>query len=194
MEIFPMLRPASWSGWSVAAGRDLPGFELRLGLCDLRGLPLTVESPRFAELETEALANLRRRPAEWLVTERRGGLSALGGHPLRVEYVDEFACERLLDGTFLSRAHVLLDHAVLAVAAPVRGILMAAPAIAPPRELATFLMLARRIYNRGLAVRLSREPGGMEPLSPSVFTVQDGRLSGVLRPLRGPSREIPSAP
>jgi hypothetical protein len=178
MEILPIVRAASWSGWTSGAGRDLPGGELRAGVVGAGGIL------HPDELAAEALENLRKRPAEWLVTERRGGIVTLGGKPLRVEHVDEMATERLLDSHFLLRAHALIDQAVLAVAAPVRGVLLATAAIAPPRELAAFLTLAKRIHQRGT----------MEPLTPSVFTVQDGRLTGVLRPRRHPSREIPSAP
>src|SRR4051812_34279394 len=106
MEILPMLRAAGWSGWPGVAGRDLPGHELRADVVDARGAPITDQGERFAALEAVALTNLRKRPAQWLVTERRGLLD-MGGRALRVEHVDEFACERLLDRDFLSRAHQL---------------------------------------------------------------------------------------
>jgi len=163
MEILPIVRAASWSGWAGGTFSNLLGGELCAGVVDESGALQSVERA------PEALANLRKRAAQWLVTERQ---FALRGQPLRVEYVDEMATERLLDSHFLARAHALLDHAVLAVAAPVRGVLMAVPAIAGPRALAAFLILARRIHARATT----------EPLSPSVFTVQDGKLTGVLRP------------
>jgi hypothetical protein len=192
--LLPRLRHTRWIGWTEVAGRDLLERPLaglpRVGLGE--DLPdrfqfataETLTARGWSELEPIALANLRRRPAAWTVTHTRGGLFGLGKKPARLELIDEHACERLLDEEFLTKAHRLIDQEILAVAAPARGLLFAAPGIARSDEMAAFLALAERTF--------TKVPAHLEPISPAVFTVQEGRISGVI--LGHPRRQHELAP
>jgi hypothetical protein len=179
--LLPKLRHTRWIGWTEVAGRDLFDRPMasglpRVGVGEDTPERFTFVAPdgdrSFDELETIAIANLRKRPVSWSVKKMRSGLLGLGKKPIQLQLIDEWACERLLDRDFLGQAHRLLDQEVLAVAAPARGLLYAAPGIAGPDPLAAFLSLAERAF--------VNVPEDMEPISPAVFTVQQGRLTGVI--------------
>lgn len=210
--LLPKLRHTRWIGWTEVAGRDL--FEKTA----VNGLPrvgVGEDTPRryafvtpkglaedgrsFAELEAIAVANLQKRPASWTVKGTRGGFLGFGKKSTRLEFVDEFACERVLDPMFMKEAARLLGTEMIAVATPVRGVLWAEAGIGSLEEIGAFLALAENGF--------ARVPENMEPVSPVVFTITNGALVGVIQgsparnaevtPARGfpwPQRDVTQVP
>jgi hypothetical protein len=210
--LLPKLRHTRWIGWTEVAGRDLFDKPVanglpRLGVGEDTPQRFSFVTPEgladahrtWGDVESVALANLRKRPATWTVTKKRGGVLGIGAKPARLSFVDEFACERLLDADFLNQAHRLLATELLAVAVPARGIIFAGRGVADLAEMSEFLAVAERAF--------CDVPANMEPVSPAVFAVQAGKLVGVVlgqpqrtdevTPSRGfpwPTREVTLAP
>lgn len=94
-----------------------------------------------------------------------------GAKPWRLEYIDEFACEQLLNVAFMNEAYALLGSQLLAVAIPVRGILVAAKGAEQP-QVGNLVSYARRAFVGA--------PDGMEPITPHALIVRDGQPVGAL--------------
>lgn len=188
--ILPKLRHERWMGWTEVAGRPLVAMPLpglpRVALGEdtpkrfaflpkpefiERSAENWAERP-FEEWEAIAVSNLAQRPRRWQVAERSGGVFGFGGKPSRLEYVDEFACEHMLDVAFMNEAHALLRSSLLAVAIPARGILAAADG-ADQAQVEKLIDYARRGFVGA--------PEGMEPITPHAITVRDGRPSASSR-------------
>lgn len=81
-----------------------------------------------------------------------------------------YAAEKLLDVTFMRTLHADLRARTLAVAAPVRGMLLVTSADDPSR-LSRFAALARMRY----------DDGGSRAISPVVLLVEHGAITGAMR-------------
>lgn len=140
------------------------------------------ESTTFADLEAIAVANLAKRPEFWTVKEKSKGFLGIGARPLRLELVAEHAASRVLDVRFMTTAHEQLDAPVLMIAIPVRGIMWVSAAATDAAALGAFLALARATFENA--------PKGIEPLTPVVLTMQDGKLIGVAAGRSSDSKSI----
>lgn len=175
-DLLPRLRHRDWYGWTDVLGRDLldprlPGGVPRVGVgvdTPAKFWWAEADGRELAALEPIALANLARRPARWEVVDKDGGFLGRGGRPAVLKLVDEYASERLLDRAFLDEAHQLLRAPMVALVTPVRGMLYAASALDPER-VAT--LRANATVTFGATT--------LEPLSPQVFVVQSGAVTGV---------------
>jgi hypothetical protein len=191
--LLPKLRHERWMGWTEIPGREL------VKLPGLPGLPkvgLGEDTPQrysyvqhhdlvartFEQLEALAVANLAKRPGQWKIKTKSGGVLGIGAKPSMIELVDEFACERILDVAFMQKAHALLKSPLIAVAVPVRGILWAAPAGGDVATVGNLIALARRAFVEA--------PANMEPISPAVLTVSDGKVVGVVQGMTGETPEL----
>lgn len=187
--LLPKLRHERWMGWTELPGRDLLKMPVkglpRVGVGeDTRERYTFVqhrdlnESTTFAELEAISLANLAKRPGHWTVKEKSKGLLGIGARPLMLELMDEFSAERVLDVAFMTQAHDQLKSPLLTIAIPVRGIMWVRAAATDVATAGAFLELARKAFENA--------PEGLEPITPVVLTMQDGKLVGVVA---GMSRE-----
>lgn len=93
-----------------------------------------------------------------------------GGSVITVVGGSFYAAEKVLDVAFMRALHADLGARTLAVAAPVRGMLLVMSADDPSR-LSRFATLARMRY----------DDGGSRAISPSVLFVEHGAIVGVLR-------------
>lgn len=184
--ILPKLRHERWMGWTeiegrrlvpmplpglprVALGEDTPERFFFLPKPGLASAEWAVRS--FEEWEAIAVSNLARRPRRWKIAERSGGVFGVGGKPSRLEYIDEFACEHTIDATFMNEAHALLGSKLLAVAIPVRGILVAVDG-ANPAHAGNLADYARRGFVGA--------PQGLEPITPHIILFQDGKPRSII--------------
>jgi uncharacterized protein YtpQ (UPF0354 family) len=120
-----------------------------------------------AELETNALAALRERPARWEPVD----VDAPGGKTLRILTCsgDFFSAERVLDAAFMQEAQRLLNADGLLVGVPRRGLLMATSAN-QDQDLITG-------FGGAVAGQFSREESAL--ISPMLFAMQDGAIVGI---------------
>ena len=118
-------------------------------------------------LETEAVANLRARPAAW----ERVDVDVEGG-TLRMLVCsgDFFAAERVLDPGFMQQAQRTLKSAGLFVGIPRRGLLMATAAEQEQHLIAAF----------GAAVAGQFSRGETAVISPMLFALKDGAIVGIV--------------
>jgi hypothetical protein len=121
----------------------------------------------LSEIEAEALKNLERQ--ERRLWELADFPLASGTARIAVCADEPLAAERILDVEFLRKAgEALGDHRALTVAAPRRGVLLALPLQGPLEAGARF----------ATAVVAAWRSGETEPLSPAIFVVTDGRITG----------------
>jgi hypothetical protein len=166
--LLPRLRASDWPGWAEIPGRallEMPGVDApRVAVGEDSATRFTyvqhddLAGRAFAEWEAIAVANLKMRAA---------ALRTVG---TRLELVDEFACERVLDADLMRRAHAALRVSHVVVAVPVRGILWIA-SLLDPAGVSELVALARASFAK---------PEQLEPVSPVVFTVRDGAIVGTL--------------
>lgn len=179
--LLPKLRNERWMGWTELPSRELLKVPLkglpRVGIgedtrerftfvqhTDL-GTPDTL-----AELEAIAVRNLANRPEHWNVKEKSKGLLGFRAKPRLIELTAEHAVERVLDVAFMRKAHEMLDASLVVIGIPVRGILWARAAPADVADGGEFLACVRKAF--------ADAPKGLEPLTPIVLSVQDGKLIG----------------
>lgn len=185
--LLPLLKEGIWKGREISICRPLFGAE-QLG--DVPLLAFGYDRPNtfeflskekggdFERLQKEAVANLRARPAKWKVARSTGGFLGFGKKPqLLVFDGDFFAAERVLDEEFLREAQRLLKTQLVAIGIPARGVIFAADGLPkgkdPRTEIAAFVAMIANIYRSS-----ARETA---PISPTVFTAQDGKLIGSIR-------------
>jgi hypothetical protein len=182
--ILPKLRHHRWMGWTEVAGRPLLAMPLRgiphVGVgedtperYEFVSQAAVAAGPRdFAAWEAVGAKNLARRSMDWKVKDKTKGFLGIGSKPLSLEMIEEFACERILDVATMRKAHELLQAPLLVVAIPVRGIMWARPAPTDVAEAGKFIGLARLAFEK--------VPKNIEPITPVVFSVMDGKLVGVV--------------
>jgi hypothetical protein len=119
-----------------------------------------------------------------LETMRAEAIANLAGVEIEVEKValdaltfwighgSYFAAEKLLDVAFMQSMHAHIGE-LLAVAVPEKGRLFMTNAVAEAERIASFLALARGVFERN--------EGGRQ-LSPTVFLVSEGKIVGVAQP------------
>jgi hypothetical protein len=191
-QLLPKLRHERWMGWMEVPGRAL----LEIPVPGLPRVCVGEDTPRrfnfvqqanlnerpFADFEAVAVANLARRPASWAIKAKSGGVFGFGGKPSRLELIDEFACERILDVAFMKQAHALLASPLIVVAIPVRGILRVASATADAAATGELVEFARSGFIHVL--------DGMEPITPHALTIQDGAIVGIVQNMRGTTPDL----
>ncbi len=143
-------------------------FKAKLGAAKAHSVAAWLE-----DLEAIAVANLCRRPEFWTVREKSKGFLGMGSKPTLLELIAEHAAARILDATFLQKAHEQLNAPLLAVAVPFRGVIWARGAAASVQDIAAFAEAVRHAF--------IDVPRGVEPISPHVFTVLDGKITGVIQ-------------
>jgi hypothetical protein len=116
-------------------------------------------------LRAEALVNLARVEAsvERIDLERLTFWVVQGGY---------FSAEKILDVAFMQRMHERIKAPLLAAAVPSKGQLLVTSAVARPETVGDFVALARAIYERN--------EGGRQ-ISPTVFLVSEGKITGVAK-------------
>ncbi len=182
-KLLPKLRHERWIGWTELPSRPLLPLSIK-------GLPHVAagmdtrerfqfvqhsdldESTTLADLEAIAVANLGRRSEFWTVKEKSKGFLGIGAKPTFLELIAEHAAARILDTAFLEMAHEQLNAPLLAVAIPFRGVLWARSAAGSAQDIAAFAEGARRAF--------TEVPRGVEPISPHVFTLLNGKVTGVI--------------
>jgi len=127
----------------------------------------------MARLRTEALANLAKVDVE----VERVDLEALTFWAVTGSY---FACEKLLDVTFMKTLHQMLGSPLLAACIPEKGRLFVTTAVAGPEKIGPFMAIAQGAFERN---------EGNRQISPTVFLVSEGRVVGVAS--RGSSEPDP---
>ena len=191
--LLPKLRHHRWMGWTELPGRplvELPGIPgvPRVGVGEdtpqryMFAQDKDVAERSLAALEAIALANLAKRPSAWTVKSKAGGVLGIGAKPTMIEFIDEFACERILDVAFMQQAHALLKAPLIVAAVPVRGILWAVPAPTDVAVAGQFLSLVRAGFVNA--------PANMEPISPVAFTLSEGRVVGIVQGTSSDTPEI----
>jgi hypothetical protein len=185
--LLPLLKEGIWKGRDMSICKPLLGTE-QLG--DVPLLAFGYDRPNtfeflskdkggdFERLQKEAIANLRARPAKWRVARSTGGFLGFGKKPqLLIFDGDFFAAERVLDEEFLREAQRLLKTQLVAVGIPARGVIFAADGMPkgndPHLEIGAFVAMMANIYRTS-----ARDTA---PISPTVFTAQDGKLIGSIR-------------
>lgn len=190
--LLPVLQELDWSGQSLAVVRPLVDFDAAhtpwvsfaytgaQRRFTVTPTALEEEGRSREALEWEALAQLRRRSLAWEVRARRED-----GWPEALVTVDEYASSAVLAREHLRDAHERLatDRAWLAI--PTQGVLVLRArgqdeerATRDARELEAW---ARDAFSRSLDTRVT----------PTVFSVSDGVLTGALPPAE-PTRDGPS--
>jgi uncharacterized protein YtpQ (UPF0354 family) len=162
----------------VALGHDRPDAFVFLQEDELRE-----HGRSAADLEAEALANLRTREASWQMAE----VGLKGGARLRMVTCtdDFFAAERILEPEAVLDAQRRLGASRLLAAVPRRGLLALVDAEAGADAIAWFVVMAAEEHFGGQSA----------PISPMVFRMSGGRIVGALpstpRPAAapGPARE-----
>ncbi len=189
--IVPKLRHHRWRGWTEIANKPLIAMPVaslpRYGVGEDRndsfefiGNAQIAMGPRtFDEWEAIAVRNVGRRSMEWRVKGKTKGFLGIGARPHVLELIEEFACERILDVQLMQRAHELLRAPILAVSIPVRGIMWARPAPATGCEM-ELLAQSRDAFVQA--------PNSLEPITPLVFAIQQGRVTGVITGGADPER------
>jgi hypothetical protein len=114
-------------------------------------------------LRRQALGNL----AKVDVQVQRVALEPLTFWVIQGSY---FATEKILDQAFLNTLHTRLEAQLLAAAVPTKGQLLVTSAIAGPEKIMAFMAIAKGIYEKN--------EGGRQ-LSPTVFLVSEGKVTGV---------------
>ncbi|MEO7093722.1 MAG: hypothetical protein ABI175_10760, partial [Polyangiales bacterium] len=187
--VLPWLKPASWPGWSMCPCRPLLGhssedapwvtyghmqgdkFEI-VTLDSEVGKATTQE-----DLEKEAIASLESTRPQWKVVQSRKGFLGMRGKPnvIVIEDVD-YAAERILDATLMRDGEALLETKLMAVAVPLRGLMMATSAESPD-ELPSFIKWVDKKH---------KSAKGATPISSRVFLVRDGVVIGSAQPSAAP--------
>ena len=179
--IYPCLKETAWAGLGPTVRRplaDVDGAEwmpwVALGYDRSDTFVFLQEHERqergrfAADLEAEALANLRGRGASWQMVE----IGLKNGGPVQVVMCtdDFFAAERILEPESILEAQSRLGASSLLAAVPRRGLLVLIDADAGADAIAWFV------------VRVSEEHFGGQsaPISPMVFRMSGGRIVGAL--------------
>ena len=136
------------------------------------------------ELESEAIRNLRERPASWQDLELDlGGFRRLK----MLVATDDFTAERILDPAFLLEAQGALNASGLLVAVPRRGFL-AVTALDTNVE---------RVHTFGAVAATQFQGGESAPVTPALFTVRNGQITGavdvVARAVVPPEQMVPTS-
>ena len=136
------------------------------------------------ELESEAIRNLRERPASWQDLELDlGGFRRLK----MLVATDDFTAERILDPAFLLEAQGALTASGLLVAIPRRGFL-AGTALDSNVE---------RVHTFGAVAATQFQGGESAPVTPALFTVRNGQITGavdvVARAVVPPEQMVPTS-
>jgi uncharacterized protein YtpQ (UPF0354 family) len=136
------------------------------------------------ELESDAIRNLRERPASWQDLELDlGGFRRLK----MLVATDDFTAERILDPAFLLEAQGALNAAGLLVAVPRRGFL-AVTALDTNVE---------RVHTFGAVAATQFQGGESAPVTPALFTVRNGQITGavdvVARAVVPPEQMVPTS-
>jgi hypothetical protein len=197
--LLPKLRHYRWPGWGQVSGRDLFARQVpavpRLAVGEdtpkqyryIQPGELAESGRTFDELEEIALSNLAKRKAVWTVDKKRGGLFGMGSKPAQLVCIEEFSCERLFLPDHMAEAQRLLRSDFLHIGIPVRGFMNATPLV-DPDELSEFIASIEAMFVGA--------PENMEAISPAVFVMQEGRVTGVIgaRPDYEPKRGFPWPP
>ena len=148
-----------------------------------QGFGAATEDP--AATHAAAMDNLNARAFEWTdELDDDGNVESL-------RFIDEFAAETLLCPTRLQAAHKRLGDDVLLVAAPIRDLIRAQAGISldhlndPTEPIKRLMAWARHVYEE------ATDTGTHKPVSPYVFIVQAGLISGVSFPQEGPNITTP---
>lgn len=170
------MKPASWAGRSkavceplfpamaksggdiplVAYGRDQPQSFAMLS-------PSHDRAADLATLRAEALANL----AKVEVSVEKVELDELTFWAVHGSF---FAAEKILDMAFMKKMAAQIGSEMIMAAVPEKGRLFVMNAVVAPEQTLNFMALARGAYERN-------ESGA--PLSPTIFLVMDGAISGI---------------
>ena len=155
----PMSQPGPW----LAFGYDHPQvFEF------LRPDQLAELHTNAHEVETQAIANLRMRPAAWeATTVNVDGFEHLS---LLVCSDDFLAAERILDADFMRQAQTTLRASALLVGIPRRGVLMATRADDDGRLVLAFALVVKEQFGKAESA----------PVSPQLFVVKGGAIAAML--------------
>jgi hypothetical protein len=158
----PLMDPSKIPGTDVpwvAYGRDQPNtFAIKMKGKDPSG------DPKVEELKPEALANLRKIEVQVDKVE----LELLTFYVVSDSY---FACEKILDVVFMKAMAMKLDAKLLAIGIPEKGRMFVMDAISPPDKMAGFMAIVRGVHAKN---------EGNRAISPTVFLVSDGLLTGVV--------------
>ena len=173
----PLWRELALRALGRARLRPPPGFEF-LGKDEL------TEGRSPGELESEAIRNLRERPASWQDLELDlGGFRRLK----MLVATDDFTAERILDPAFLLEAQGALNASGLLVAVPRRGFL-AVTALDTNVE---------RVHTFGAVAATQFQGGESAPVTPALFTVRNGQITGavdvVARAVVPPEQMVPTS-
>lgn len=185
--LLPRLRHERWMGWTELPSRALLSMPIkglpRVGVGEDTRERFTfvqyadMAAHVLADFEAIAVANLAKRPGHWTVKEKSKGFLGVGSKPLRLEFADEHSAERILDQHFMRKASELLGSKLLLVAIPIRGIMWVRAASTDATEVGDFLAGARHVFEQ--------VPAGIEPITPVVLTVDDGKLTGAVGGVAG---------
>jgi hypothetical protein len=168
------LRPHDWPGREHGLVLPLglgPEVAENLPLVALvRDLPNTVKTiPKGDEgverLRAEAEENLHK------LEVRIAELEAPGG-PVLVVHGGYYSSEKLLDRTFLRAIHERLAAGLLLAAVPRKGQLWLTSGVATLEHIGAFLMIVQKEHDDAVP---------SERISPIVFVVTDGALTGIAR-------------
>jgi hypothetical protein len=176
--LLPFLLEPAWRGKDGVVARPLwrepsayvpwlaLGYELQPSF-QLLSRDRAPEGRSPSELESEALANLRQRPASWQELE----LDLGGFRQLRMLVAsDDFTAERILDPTFLLEAQRGLDASGLLVGIPRRGFLV----------VTALDTNVERVHTFGAVAATQFQSGESAAVSPALFTVKNGQIVGVV--------------
>ncbi len=179
--LLPCLKDRAWPGrdqttcrvlWPDKASEYMPwlafGFDHPHTFEFLNSDKLTELGLTEAQVEAQALANLRKRPAQWqsVDTPLDGGKTLT----MLICMDDFFAAERIADPAFLKEAQRQLGVPAILVGAPRRGVMMAA-AVQDDED----------VGRAFAAVVASQSHGGESAMvSPMLFVVSDGAIIGLM--------------
>jgi hypothetical protein len=176
------MKPAHWDGRGYAICEPLAPDLEKTGA----PIPLVAygyDHPNTFAMKTkdgganEDLASLRRQAIENLAAvEVQVERVALDAITFWVAHSSFFAAEKILDPTFMQGLHRTIGAPLLAAAVPEKGRLFVTSAVASPETMHAFMALARGAYERN--------EGGRQ-LSPTVFLIMEGRITGVAQATAG---------
>ena len=153
-------KPSEFMPW-LAFGYDHPHTFEFLNAAKLKTLGLTE-----AQVEAQALANLRKRKSAWQSHD-----APLGeGKTLKLLVCmdDFFAAERILDAEFMKEAQRKLGAEAILVGVPRRGVILATPFQTDTAFVVGFGGVVFGQFSRGESA----------PVSPMLFVVADGAILG----------------
>ena len=173
------LKPSDWPGSEQAVCEPMMVDWEKIG-CDVPLIVYGDDRPNSFAMYTKDgereknIPELRRRATANLV-DIAVGIEPVALDELRflVVHGSYYAAEKILDVEFMKTLHVRIGSEVLAAAVPRKGELLVTNAVVQPPTMFGFLSIVEGSH---------KKKDGPPPLSPTVFLVQEGKISGVVRP------------